>query len=221
MEENVLIKSEFDQKARNLILAIAVCALVLSAFVFIIFAVTEAGEYYSSYFDEYYYRYDNVYESAFDFDDGENIMHFIIFVLACLSLVAGILLLIVYWVRRKCEITITEKNVRGRTLFGKEVVLPLYMVSSYSTRTFMSTIAIATSSGITAFSFVGNYAEIGNVLSQKINERQENTVNQPIANTAASQGNPMDDLKKLKELFDAGIITQEEFDAKKKQLLGL
>jgi len=30
-----------------------------------------------------------------------------------------------------------------------------------------------------------------------------------------------EEIKKLKEFFDAGIITQEEFDAKKKQLLGL
>ena len=30
-----------------------------------------------------------------------------------------------------------------------------------------------------------------------------------------------DELKKFKDLLDAGIITQEEFDAKKKQLLGL
>lgn len=30
-----------------------------------------------------------------------------------------------------------------------------------------------------------------------------------------------DELKKYKELFDSGIITQEEFDAKKNQLLGL
>jgi len=28
-------------------------------------------------------------------------------------------------------------------------------------------------------------------------------------------------LIKLKELMDAGILTQEEFDAKKKQLLGI
>ena len=28
-------------------------------------------------------------------------------------------------------------------------------------------------------------------------------------------------LKQLKELLDSGIITQEEFDAKKKQILGL
>ena len=31
----------------------------------------------------------------------------------------------------------------------------------------------------------------------------------------------MDELKKLKELLDLGVVSQEEFDAKKKQLLGL
>lgn len=31
----------------------------------------------------------------------------------------------------------------------------------------------------------------------------------------------MDEIKKLKELLDMGAITQEEYDAKKKQLLGL
>lgn len=32
---------------------------------------------------------------------------------------------------------------------------------------------------------------------------------------------PLDEIKKLKELLDIGAITQEEFEAKKKQLLGL
>lgn len=32
---------------------------------------------------------------------------------------------------------------------------------------------------------------------------------------------PLEELKKLHELLQMGIITQEEFDAKKKQLLGL
>lgn len=35
------------------------------------------------------------------------------------------------------------------------------------------------------------------------------------------QPQTIDELKKFKELLDAGIITQEEFEAKKKQLLGL
>ena len=41
----------------------------------------------------------------------------------------------------------------------------------------------------------------------------------PTATTATPSA--ADELKKFKELLDMGIITQEEFDAKKKQLLGL
>lgn len=39
--------------------------------------------------------------------------------------------------------------------------------------------------------------------------------------SATSQADAIDTLKKFKELLDMGAITQEEFDAKKKQLLGL
>ena len=38
---------------------------------------------------------------------------------------------------------------------------------------------------------------------------------------SASSQNPIERITKLKELLDVGAITQEEFDAKKKQLLGL
>lgn len=41
-------------------------------------------------------------------------------------------------------------------------------------------------------------------------------VSQPVFQTSSA-----DELKKYKELLDSGVITQEEFDAKKKQLLGL
>lgn len=47
---------------------------------------------------------------------------------------------------------------------------------------------------------------------------QQNRPTQMIVNQASSSA---DELKKFKELLDMGIITQEEFDAKKKQLLGL
>ena len=141
-----------------------------------------------------------------------------------LLLVAGIVAL-VYNIHKQCELIITEKNVRGKTLRGKEVVLPLYMVSAYSTSKCMSTISVATSSGLTKFTLIGNYNEIGNVLSGLINERQTNTATAQAATSAQSapapQSNSMDDLVKLKSLLDSGIITQEEFDAKKKQLLGL
>ena len=38
----------------------------------------------------------------------------------------------------------------------------------------------------------------------------------PVAN-----GSEAEQLKRLKDLLDAGVLTQEEFDAKKKQVLGL
>ena len=39
--------------------------------------------------------------------------------------------------------------------------------------------------------------------------------------TVVQQVSAADEIKKFKELLDLGVITQEEFDAKKKQLLGL
>jgi predicted Zn-ribbon and HTH transcriptional regulator len=38
---------------------------------------------------------------------------------------------------------------------------------------------------------------------------------------SGTSSSPVEEIKKYKELLDSGIITQEEFDAKKKQLLGL
>jgi len=37
----------------------------------------------------------------------------------------------------------------------------------------------------------------------------------------SEKSDSVDEIKKYKELLDSGIITQEEFDAKKKELLGL
>ena len=50
----------------------------------------------------------------------------------------------------------------------------------------------------------------------KAEMEKQNAPTQVVAETSAA-----DELKKFKELLDMGVITQEEFDAKKKQLLGL
>lgn len=54
-------------------------------------------------------------------------------------------------------------------------------------------------------------------IDSKISEARARR-NSPASTVASS---PMEELKKCKELLDCGIITQEEFDTKKKQLLGL
>lgn len=40
-------------------------------------------------------------------------------------------------------------------------------------------------------------------------------------NKSSAQISPAEELKKFKELLDMGVLSQEEFDAKKKQILGL
>lgn len=56
------------------------------------------------------------------------------------------------------------------------------------------------------------------VISITEEEVEELSKNQDMQQTNLSQA---DELKKFKDLLDSGVITQEEFDAKKKQLLGL
>lgn len=58
------------------------------------------------------------------------------------------------------------------------------------------------------------FAEINNAIDQCKSKKLQGT-------TVISSLSSADELKKFKELLDMGVITQEEFDAKKKQLLGL
>lgn len=215
MDEKILIKSEVNKKLKKILQWGPVILFGIAALISIFLSLRKKVEVYSRYSGtrtRKYIRWTRI------FDFGEDTGLFILFVLGCLALLGSIILGIIYLVNRKCELQVTENNVKGKTLFGKEVVLPLYMVSAYSTRKFLSVVCVATASGITKFSLIENYKEIGEVLAQQINQRQRNT---ETYSKKSTESNSMDDLLKLKSLLDSGIITQEEFDAKKKQLLGL
>lgn len=120
----------------------------------------------------------------------------------------------------KCELTITDKRVYGTVIFGKRVDLPLDSVSAVGTSAFHG-ITIATSSGRISFIGIKNRNEIHEVVSKLLVERQNQAHKSAATVVNAPAASNADELKKFKELLDAGIITQEEFDAKKKQLLGL
>ena len=66
-----------------------------------------------------------------------------------------------------------------------------------------------------------DYSRCPNCNSADIHEIPEGEVIPSKEVSATPAVSSMDELKKLKELLDMGIVTQEEFDAKKKQLLGL
>ena len=70
---------------------------------------------------------------------------------------------------------------------------------------------------------IKNRDEIHRCVSNLLIERQSKPVSAPVAIPVVKEVpvNNVEEIKKYKELLDMGIITQEEFDAKKKQLLGL
>ncbi len=120
-----------------------------------------------------------------------------------------------FWVS-KTELTVSDKRVYGCAAFGKRVDLPLDSISAVGT-SWLNGIDVSTSSGTIKFKLVSNYAEIHSLVSGLLVERQ----NQSKQTTQTTKQSSTGELKELKELLDNGIITQEEFDAKKKQILGL
>ena len=112
-----------------------------------------------------------------------------------------------------CSLTVTDKRVYGKASFGRRVDLPIDSISSVGTSMFHG-IDIGTSSGRISFKAIGNNTKLHEVISKLLIDRQKtkNTETSP----SISTGSIVDELKKFKELLDSGIITQEEFDAKKK-----
>ena len=70
------------------------------------------------------------------------------------------------------------------------------------------------------FSF-GKTNDFATSVGAEIRKAFENYKNNDVVEVVGSTTSTADEILKFKNLFEQGIITQEEFDAKKKQLLGL
>lgn len=125
-----------------------------------------------------------------------------------------ILFLVFAELMSKYRITVTNKRVIGNSPFGKQLVLPLDVISAAAKGPF-SSVTVATSAGRIAFAGIVNaenvFAEINKLLIERQNVRTIPTIAQSSA----------DELEKFKALFDKGMISQQEFESKKRQLLGL
>lgn len=131
------------------------------------------------------------------------------------AIIFDLLVIALAWIIKKSvKLVVTNKRVYGTTIFGKRVDIPLDSVSAIGSG-ILSTVVIASSSGKIMFNCLSNYREIHNELGELLAKRQNNKV------IAVNSISDADELKKYKDLLDNGVITQEEFDAKKKQLLGL
>ncbi len=246
MDEKIIVKSE-KYNVKKLFKIMIIIGVVFS----IILAVIRiAGDYsyrldlYSDYYEDYLdhqqeyqethrwcsgyggelcYRckkiqgYSSAQEYAADglFYTFIELVNFIPF--AAFALIGGLIYL---WLR-SYEMTITDKRVYGKVAWGKRVDLPLDSISSTSTIALFKGVAVATSSGKIAFLAVKNSAEIFEKVNALLVERQKAKNEAAPVQPSVPVSSNADELKKFKDLVDSGIITQEEFDAKKKELLGL
>jgi len=195
-EEKIIVKGTLCSTKIILIIGIVVSALT---FVFPIINIIGV-----------YIKYDHVYIG-------------ILPILQLVGVPAAIfgLFYLIYYCIGKCDITVTNLRVYGKAAFGRQVDLPLDLVSAVSKSNLLKSISVSTNSGQVKFNFVKNSNEVFNAISELLKVRQKNSIIMKAENEQKISQSSADELKKFKELLDMGAITQEEFDIKKKQLLGL
>lgn len=133
-----------------------------------------------------------------------------------IGIVVFIILGFVYLTKAR-ELTVTNYRVTGVTASGKRVDLPVSKISAVGTADFFERVTISTASGVITFHGVINRDAVLAVISDLLLKQQsETTAEKPKAAESVA-----DEIKKMKELLDQGIISESEFENKKKQLLGL
>lgn len=206
MDEKIIIQEKAEKKG-------AKKSLILLVFLVVLFVVLYiAAEWISDIKWDYWENNRSMYDMLDSlYYATEPIAYLILFAIA-----VCIVYCIAMWFMSKCEIAVTSVRVYGRT-WKEQVDLPLDSISAVKKGMFKS-VGVATSSGKVSFSLLKKQNEIFDAVSTLLKERQ----NKPVETVAEKKpASTADELKEYKSLLDAGIITQEEFDAKKKQLLGL
>lgn len=143
-----------------------------------------------------------------------NKFEFVLFIVILLLFIMLLIGSILYIADKKAELVIYENEIIGKKIDGKTVQFLLKDIKSVET-TKTQGLKI-TGAGIKYdIHLIENAEEMKNILMDMLAKVQHE---QPVVAVVGSSAN---DIKEYKELLDAGIITQEEFDKKKKQLLGL
>ncbi len=129
---------------------------------------------------------------------------------------AVIFLIVFFWIGRT-ELVVTDKRVYGRAAFGKRVDLPIDSIAAVGMSA-LNGVMVTTASGMLSFKLMANNKELHKCISNLLIERQNRTTLPTTIKQEVSHSDA-DELKKFKELLDSGVITQEEFEAKKNKIL--
>ena len=221
MEQNIVIKGTPQKNKPALILLIAGILLVLISLIVASWAYNEVDLYMyfgfgiSDWFPGWI-KYD---DSFIDFFFGEffnfDCYYGYMIMLGVVALIVGI---IMKSNTEKSEITVTNEAISGKLPHGKEVHIPLNQITAINRSSFNG-VSITSIGNVSNFHCIENREEVMKAISYLLANPQQSSM-QP-TQSASANGSEAEQLKRLKDLLDSGVLTQEEFDAKKKQILGL
>jgi len=222
MENNIIIKGTPQKNKTALIITIVGAVIFLLSFIIAIYVFNnEKDSYY--FLGEYLGRY--YYCVIYDFDFVEfflseffECIHGYLFLIGLIATIVGI---VIKNKTEKCEITVRSDAIIGVIPKEKRVHIPLNQVTGINRCSFNG-VSIKSIGNMNNFYCFENREAIMQALAHLLASPQ-NSNSQPVRATNITVGkeDTAAQLMKLKELLDSGILTQEEFEAKKKQLLGL
>lgn len=224
--ENIVIKGTPKKNKIALILLIAGISLVLISLIVASWAYKEVdlhmyfGFAGSRWFPGWI-KYDDNF-IAFFFGEFFNFSCFYGYLLI-VGIVAAVVGIIMKTSTEKCEITVTDSRIFGKLAHGKEVNIPLNQVTGLHSCSFDG-VSVASIGNVSDFHCIENHEEVMKAISYLLANPQGTGASTPQrgeASAVSSSTNEAEQLKRFKDLLDSGIITQEEFGTKKKEILGL
>ena len=178
------------------------------------------------------YKKGEVLLSETDFDNAWFLPVSISLVLILMPIVINMIL---SFISKRCSLKLTDMGVSGirKKLFStKNLDLPIDKVDSimrstsfYNKLTGGNTVAIRSASGLIKFPWVQNADEFVNATLAKIEEYKKTVKNdsqeliKAVASTVPANNSAATKIKELKDLLDQGLISQDEFESKRVELL--
>ena len=120
----------------------------------------------------------------------------------------------------KYDITVTNKRIIGQYAKYSRVDLPIHQITSVCIGVGNSLDIQSPSGTIRVYGLV-NRELVCECISNLMNEYHEKITTAAAPIIQSKMQGATEELLELKKLLDSGILTQEEFDSKKKQLLDL
>lgn len=146
-----------------------------------------------------------------------------------------IVVLIKKYITKRCELILTDKEIRGqkKTLFSmRRLQIPIDHLDNVMTSNSLidkirggETLMISSNSGLIRFHYVQNAEEFAQAAMKRIDEvrrsvpRSGAPMSAPAPVQSVSGSDAIEKINALRQMLDSGLITQEDFDKKKSNIL--